>query len=169
MGRRNIQGGNKAKAMARSSGYQSNELRKKEGEEEEYAIVTAVSGSGRFRVTSENKKNYVAILPGSMRGSKKRNNHVQLESIILINNRSTWQTVKDLAHVDIAHVYSSNHINELGLKKVFESQLNSNFKNGRDELAIDFQNTTPETEDDKNLTTTLVTLTEENDVDLDLI
>lgn len=168
MGRRNIQGGNKAKAMARSSGYQSNELRKKESEEEEYAIVTAVSGSGRFRVTSENKKNYVAILPGSMRGSKKRNNHVQLESIILINNRSTWQTVKDLAHVDIAHVYSSNHINELGLKKVFESQLNAISKSGRDDLSIDFQNITPDTEDNSNKVIVLEK-TEENDVDLDLI
>ena len=168
MGRRNIQGGNKAKAMARSSGYRSNELRKKEGEEEEYAIVTAVSGNGRFRVISEDKKNYVAILPGSMRGNKKRNNHVQLESIILINNRSTWQTVKELAPVDITHVYSVNHINELGLKKVFESQLNAISKSGRDDLSIDFQNITPDTEDNSNKVIVLEK-TEENDVDLDLI
>lgn len=119
MGRRNLQGGNKAKAMARSSGFQDRQLRKAEGPEEEYAIVTAVSGNGRFRLTSENQKDYIGILPGSMRGSKKRNNYVAQKSIVLVNNRSSWQTQKALSQVDIVHVYSSNHINELRLDSKF--------------------------------------------------
>lgn len=146
MGRRNVQGGNKAKAMARSSGFQNKQLRKAEGPEEEYAIVTAVSGNGRFRLTGENQKDYIGILPGSMRGSKKRNNYVAQKSIVLVNNRSSWQTQKALSQVDIVHVYSSNHINELRLDSKFTGILDM-FQNNN-EIAnndtIVFQNNAEE-------------------------
>ena len=132
MGRRNVQGGNKTKAMARNSGKPAyeKEVRTPQSQEEEYAIITAVSGNGRFRITSENKKNYVGILPGSMRGNKKRNNYVELNSIVLINNRMSWQTYKNMCPVDIEHVYSPNHIQELKLHEKFQEQLTEHFQKG---------------------------------------
>ena len=127
---RNFQGGNKTKAMARNSSRQANELRVPSNEEEEYGIITAVNGNGRFRITSENKKNYIGILPGSMRGNKKRNNYVELNSIILLNNRSSWQTIKELSQADIVHVYSHGHIHELKLHEKFQTQLNEHLNKG---------------------------------------
>lgn len=127
---RNFQGGNKTKAMARNSGRQDREIRVPQTEEEEYGIVTAVSGNGRFRITSENKKPYIGVLPGSMRGNKKRRNYVELNSIVLIDNRSSWQTVKELSPADIVHVYSSNHVQELKLHEKFQEQLTEHFNKG---------------------------------------
>jgi translation initiation factor IF-1 len=130
MGRRNVQGGNKTKTMARtSSSFTSNKIRIPESEEEEYAVVVAVSGNGRFRIQTEGKKKHMGVLPGSMKGHKKRNNFVQLNSIVLINNRSSWQTVKDECTVDIEHIYSANHIAELGLTQMFQKQLIDNHSN----------------------------------------
>ena len=123
MGRRNVQGGNKTKTMARNTTYVSNKIRVPEGAEEEYAVVVAVCGNGRFRIQTEAKKNHMGVLPGSMKGHKKRNNYVQLNSILLINNRSSWQTIKEESTVDIEHIYSANHISELGLATVFQTQL----------------------------------------------
>ena len=130
MGRRNLQGGNKTKSMARNSGVLEREIRVPQTEEEEYGIVTAVSGNGRFRITSENKKSYIGILPGSMKGNKKRKNYVELNSIVLIDNRSSWQTAKELSQADIVHVYSSNHVQELKLHEKFQEQLTEHFNKG---------------------------------------
>lgn len=119
MGRKNLQGGNKTKAM-KNYRDDDREIRTIQSEqEEEYAIVTAVCGNGRFKVTSANQNSYTAILPGSMRGSKKRKFYVELNSILLINNRSSWQTVKPNSTVDIQHVYSQNHISHLKLQNLF--------------------------------------------------
>ena len=123
MGRRNVQGGNKTKTMARNTTYVSNKIRIPEGPEEEYAVVVAVCGNGRFRIQTEAKKTHMGVLPGSMKGHKKRNNYVQLNSILLINNRSSWQTIKEESTVDIEHIYTANHIAELGLSTMFQSQL----------------------------------------------
>ena len=122
MGRRYFQGGNKTKAM-KNYRDDDREIRTIQSDEEEYAIVTAVCGNGRFKVTSQNNHNYMAVLPGSMRGSKKRNYYVELNSIILINNRSSWQTIKPNSTVDITHVYSQNHISHLKLFTYFNTQL----------------------------------------------
>ena len=131
MGRRNVQGGNKTKTMARNTSYTSNKIRVPESAEEEYAIVTAVCGNGRFRVKTEAEKLHRGVLPGSMKGHKKRNNYVQLNSLILINNRSSWQTIKEESTVDIEHIYSPNHIAELGLTTKFQKQLISQKVNGQ--------------------------------------
>ena len=125
MGRRNFQGGNKTKAMKKGSSVEDTEIITIQTEEHEYAIVTAVCGNGRFKVTSHKKNNYTAILPGSMRGSKKRNYYVEMNSILLINNRSSWQTIKPNATVDILHVYSQNHISHLKLYQYFHTQSNT--------------------------------------------
>ena len=130
MGRRNVQGGNKTKSMARNSGRPEKDILVPETEEEEYGIVTAISGNGRFRITSENKKTYIGVLPGSMRGNKKRRNYVELNSIVLIDNRSSWQTAKQLSPADIVHVYSSNHVQELKLHEKFQEQLTEHFNKG---------------------------------------
>ena len=120
MGKRNLQGGNKTKAMAKSTTpYERTGTRTPQSEEEKYAIVKSVSGSGRFRLLSADKKLYVGILPGSMRGHKKRNYYVGLDTIVLINDRSSWQTIKDNSHADIVHVYSPNEINRLDLFSFF--------------------------------------------------
>lgn len=122
MGRRNLQGGNKTKAMAKSGSYQKRETRIPETEEEKYAIVTSVSGNGRFRVSTEDKTDHVAILPGSMRGHKKRNNYVGLGSFVLINNRSSWQTIKANSQADIVNVYDANEVERLGLIYMFQEK-----------------------------------------------
>ena len=129
MGKRNLQGGNKTKAMAKSSTpYERTATRTPQSQEEKYAIVKSVSGSGRFRVLSADKKLYVGILPGSMRGHKKRNYYVGLDTIVLINDRSSWQTIKDNSHADIVHVYTPHEINRLDLFSFFlePGKLNDN-------------------------------------------
>ena len=120
MGKRNLQGGNKTKAMAKSTTpYEKTATRTPQSQEEKYAIVKSVSGSGRFRLLSADKKLYVGILPGSMRGHKKRNYYVGLDTIVLINDRSSWQTIKDNSHADIVHVYTPHEINRLDLFSFF--------------------------------------------------
>ena len=120
MGRRNLQGGSKTKSMARKATYGTSSTRITESDEEKYAIVKSVSGNGRFRVTTSDKKTHVAILPGSMRGHKKRHNYVGLDSIVLINDRSSWQTVKDNSTADIVHVYNPADVERLELKLLFQ-------------------------------------------------
>ena len=145
MGRRNVQGGNKTKTMARNTTYVSNKIRIPEGSEEEFAVVTAVCGNGRFRIKTEADKVHMGVLPGSMKGHKKRNNFVQLNSIILINNRSSWQTIKEESTVDIEHIYSPNHIAELGLTAMFQKQLLSQQTNSNtagDNVFVTFSTST---------------------------
>ena len=98
--------------------------------------------SGLANLLNENKKQYVGILPGSMRGNKKRNNYVELNSVVLINNRSSWQTAKEMSQADIVHVYSSMHIRELKLHEKFQEQLNKHNNNGSilDKNYITFDN-----------------------------
>lgn len=144
MGRKNIQGGNKTKGMARNRNYNNKATRIPESEEEEYAIVTSVSGNGRFRVQTQKKINYTGVLPGSMRGHKKRNNYVQLHSIILINNRSSWQTMKEGSPVDILNIYNDQELDELDLKEAFKDHLYSGFNRATkllDDSVVQFQNT----------------------------
>ena len=123
MGKRNMQGGNKTKAMAKSTPYEKSASRIPLSQEEKYGIIKSVSGSGRFRVLSPDNKLYVGILPGSMRGHKKRNNYVGLDTIVLINDRSSWQTIKDNSHADIVYVYTYAEINRLHLHSLFQGDI----------------------------------------------
>ena len=166
MGKKNVQGGNKTKAMARKTPYENSGSRTPQSEEEKYGIIKSVSGSGRFRVVTSDKKTYVGILPGSMRGHKKRNNYVGLDTIVLINDRSSWQTVKDNSHADIIHVYTASEQDRLELPGLFQE------KNSGDNKIFQFQ-------DDANIQqsidTKIITFTEEEDdkkeevVDFDFI
>jgi initiation factor 1A len=122
MGKRNMQGGNKTKAMAKSTPYERSGTRTPQSEEEKYGIIKSVSGSGRFRVQCADKKAYVGILPGSMRGHKKRNNYVGLDTIVLINDRSSWQTIKENSHADIVYVYTASEQNRLDLMSLFQQE-----------------------------------------------
>ena len=119
---KNVQGGNKTKGMARKTPYENNGNRIPQTEEEKYGIIKSVSGNGRFRVETSDKKTYVGILPGSLRGHKKRNNYVGLDTIVLINDRSSWQTVKDNSHADIIHVYSAGEQTRLDLNMLFQEK-----------------------------------------------
>ena len=119
---KNVQGGNKTKGMARKTPYEKSGNRIPQTVEEKYGIIKSVSGSGRFRVEASDKKIYVGILPGSLRGHKKRNNYVGLDSIVLINDRSSWQTVKENSHADIIHVYSACEQNRLDLPLLFQEK-----------------------------------------------
>lgn len=160
MGRRNLQGGSKTKSMARKTTYEKSSTRVIESEEEKYAIVKAVSGNGRFRVETSEKKTHVGILPGSMRGHKKRHNYVGLDSILLINDRSSWQTIKDNSPADIVHVYSTSDVERLKLKPLFqESVVDSNITfstnpiNAIPESAkvVDFDDSITEQEEELNI------------------
>ena len=121
MGRRNLQGGSKTKSMARkdATDYTDNIIIPTT-EEEKYAIVTAVLGNGRFAISTLEKKEHIAILPGAMRGAKKRKFFVTLHSIILINDRSSWQTIKHRSHADIIHIYSEQQCQLIRLNEQFD-------------------------------------------------
>ena len=121
MGRRNLQGGSKTKSMARKDGtdYTDNIIIPST-DEEKYAIVTAVLGNGRFAISTLENKEHIAILPGAMRGAKKRKFFVMLHSIILINDRSSWQTLKHRSHADIIHIYSEQQCQLIRLNERFD-------------------------------------------------
>ena len=137
---KNVQGGKKAKSMARKSSGLNNDLPVIVSTEEEYVIVTSVSGNGRFRVTNDKGIVYVAVVPGSMRGRKKRNNYVETNSFLLINNRSSWQTLKPLAHVDVEYVYSKSEAQQLGLYDKFNEFIRSQTFDRNDNSSIQFSN-----------------------------
>lgn len=121
MGRRNLQGGSKTKSMARKDATDSTDnIIIPTTEEEKYAIVTAVLGNGRFAISTLEKKEHIAILPGAMRGAKKRKFFVTLHSIILINDRSSWQTIKHRSHADIIHIYSEQQCQLIRLNEQFD-------------------------------------------------
>ena len=142
---KNIQGGKKAKSMARKSGNHNTDLPVVVSPEEEYVIVAAVSGNGRFRVTNEKGVVYVAVVPGSMRGRKKRNNYVETNSFLLINNRSSWQTLKPLAHVDVEYVYSKSEAQQLRLFDKFNEMIRSQMiHSNHDNADIQFSNNVEE-------------------------
>lgn len=105
MGKKNIQGGNKTKAMARKTTYDNAGTRVPLTPEEKYGIITSVCGSGRFQILSLDNLKFLGILPGSMRGHKKRNHYVALHDLVLFNDRTSWQTIKLNSHADILHVY----------------------------------------------------------------
>ena len=165
MGRRNLQGGNKTKAMARNDSYQKRETRIPETEEEKYAIVISVSGNGRFRVSTEDKTEHVAILPGSLRGHKKRNNYVGLGSFVLINNRSSWQTIKANSQADIVNVYDANEVERLGLIYMFqEKTTDNNVSFNMDDIMPSYE----EQEDEEEILETIPEH-ENGDIDFDAI
>lgn len=137
---KNVQGGKKAKSMARKISGLNNDLPVVVSTEEEYAIVASVSGNGRFRVTNDKGIVYVAVVPGSMRGRKKRNNYVETNSFLLINNRSSWQTLKPLAHVDVEYVYSKSQAQQLGLYDKFNEFIRSQTFDRNDNSSIQFSN-----------------------------
>jgi hypothetical protein len=144
---KNVQGGKKAKSMARKSSSLNNDLPVVVSTEEEYVIVTSVSGNGRFRVTNDKGIVYVAVVPGSMRGRKKRNNYVETNSFLLINNRSSWQTLKPLAHVDVEYVYSKSQAQQLGLYDKFNEFIRSQMFDQNDNSSIQFSNNIEESVD----------------------
>jgi hypothetical protein len=142
---KNIQGGKKAKSMARQNGNQNIDLPVVVSTEEEYVIVNSVSGNGRFRVTNEKGVVYVAVVPGSMRGRKKRNNYVETNSFLLINNRSSWQTLKPLAHVDVEYVYSKPQAQQLRLFDKFSEMIRSQMMHSNhDNSDVQFSNNVEE-------------------------
>ena len=121
MGRRNLQGGSKTKSMARKGGQDcTDNIIIPSTDEEKYAIVTAVLGNGRFAISTLENKEHIAILPGAMRGAKKRKNFVMLHSIILINDRSSWQTIKHRSHADIILIYSEQQCQQIRLNERFD-------------------------------------------------
>lgn len=172
MGRRNIQGGNKAKGMARNRNNNNNEkLVTPQTSEQKYAIVVGVFGGGRFSIETDDGLKHIGILPGSMRGSKRRSNNVELNSMLLINDRSSWQTVKSNSHVDIEHVYSSKDIDYLKLNEKFQKILNQRiFQQKNIETDIIFDNTcNTEVHTDTNINSSVDVNEITGDIDLDLI
>lgn len=169
MGRRNIQGGSKTKAMARkTSDTNTGSLIVPSTSEEKYAVVTAVLGSGRFRIITNEKKEHIGIVPGSMRGSKKRNNYVELNSFVLVNDRSTWQTQKHNSPADIFHIYAKNHADQLNLRSMFaDNMVHSYGKLHMEDSLVAFENIEEVIENEKD--THEQVKFEDGDINLDLI
>lgn len=171
MGKKNVQGGNKTKALARKNTYDTADSRVPLHSEEKYGIIKSVSGSGRFRIESSDHKMYVGILPGSMRGHKKRNHYVALDSFVLFNDRTSWQTAKDNSHADIIHVYTHADAERLGLRDVFQTNDNKNSNCTHDNLIFQ-DGANCETPDDGIITVFPCTETQtvtETDIDFDFI
>jgi translation initiation factor 1A len=131
---KNTKGGNKAKSQGRK--YQNvqrvlnfEELRKVD--DQEYARVTAVSGSGRYKLICLDKTERLGI----SRGKINRNEKIVLGSIVLISKRD-FQDSK----CDILHTYDRDEVNFLLDKGEFTSEFIQQSNNSSsDSNSITFQ------------------------------
>jgi hypothetical protein len=108
MGKRNIQGGKKTKAMARYDSVDNSHFIHPNPPEQQIAIVTQVLGNSQFLATFHNMQTTIAVLPGKMKGKNKRNFLVQKFSFILIQLRTDMSLPYKIT--DILHIYPNHHL-----------------------------------------------------------
>lgn len=108
MGKRNIQGGKKTKAMARYDSADNNTaFVQPDPPNLQVALVTQVLGNSQFLATFHDKTTTIAILPGRMKGKNKRNFLVQKLSLLLLQLRNDMSN--PLKNTDIVHIYPNHH------------------------------------------------------------
>lgn len=102
-----------------------------------YAIVTKKFGNGRFSVRIPSKdKELIARLRGKFRrGSSKKDNLVDIDSVVLVSIRDFQESI-----VDIIHVYKHNEIRQLRKMGEFTEEIEdkSNDGNNEDDTPFDF-------------------------------
>jgi hypothetical protein len=111
MGKRNIQGGKKTKAMARHDSLDNSPQQPfihPDPPHQHIVVVTQVLGDSRFLASFHDNKTTIAVLPGKMKGKNKRYFFVQKYSLLLIQLR----TDVSLPHkiTDILHIYPNHHL-----------------------------------------------------------
>jgi hypothetical protein len=113
---KNTIGGKKGKMLANkrsgSGSVGNKKLRLSMNEDEKYVCVSAVYGSGMFKVIDNDNNEYRANLRGKMKGPNKRHNFVSLFSFLLVGIRSD---LSDLSICDILFVYDDHDILSLSL------------------------------------------------------
>jgi initiation factor 1A len=92
-------------------------------EETEYAIVTKKLGSGRFSVklNIENKEVMARLCGKFRKGSMKKNNMVDVGSIVLVGIREYEEGA-----VDIVYVYNAQEVRTLRKNKSIFFEINEN-------------------------------------------
>lgn len=118
-------------------------LRLKNPEEgEEYAVVTAKNGSGRFMVKLNDDSEALGRLCGKFRkGRNKRNNWVDVGTVVMVGLR-TWET-GEKNKVEIIHVYNDSEARKLRKREDFtvetkRDQLTGEVMDDEEDVAFDF-------------------------------
>jgi hypothetical protein len=113
---KNTIGGKKGKMLANkrsgSGSVGNKKLRLSMNEDEKYVCVSAVYGSGMFKVIDNDNNEYRANLRGKMKGPNKRHNFVSLFSFLLVGIRSD---LSDSSICDVLFVYDDHDILSLSL------------------------------------------------------
>ena len=114
---RNTKGGNKGKKIKRCR--QTNVVKKMRYAEEGemYARVTNRYGHGMAEVLCDDGKTRLLIIRKKFKGRNKRDNSVNLHSVLLVGRRE-YEVVseKKKEKVDLLYVYSQENINQLKKK-----------------------------------------------------
>jgi len=114
MGKRNIQGGKKTKAMARHDSADNSQHASfihPQTPDQHIAVVTQLLGNSQFLATLHDNQTTIAVLPGRMKGKNKRNFLVQKSSFILIQLRTDFS--RPSKHTDILHIYPNHHLSRI--------------------------------------------------------
>jgi len=111
MGKRNIQGGKKTKAMARYDSVDNTAFVQPDPPNLQIALVTQVLGNSQFLATFHDMTTTIAILPGRMKGKNKRNFLVQKFSLLLLQLRHDMSN--PTKNTDILHIYPNQHFSRI--------------------------------------------------------
>lgn len=111
MGKRNIQGGKKTKAMARYDSVDNTAFVQPDPPNLQIALVTQVLGNSQFLCTFHDMTTTIAILPGRMKGKNKRNFLVQKFSLLLLQLRHDMSN--PTKNTDIIHIYPNHHFTRI--------------------------------------------------------
>lgn len=122
---KNKKGGSGHKKMARKNVAPKNAYRRKlrvvEEEGEIYARITGISGGGHAVIMCSDKKVRTLVIRGKFRGRNKRDNTIQLNSIVIAGLRSVSMgevVTKKKEKADLLYVYNQHEMEEL--KKIPE-------------------------------------------------
>ena len=124
---KNKKGGSKHKKMARknvSNNYDNIKLVKSSNDLEQYACVTKLLGNGMAEVLCNDGKRRLLIIRGKFCGRNRRDNQINLGSLVLVGIRE-WEVrkKKKLPKVDLLYVYLKNQTNEIKNLKNFNKKI----------------------------------------------
>ncbi len=114
MPKKNTQGGCKFKSMARKDmgGKGDGKLLLSADPLEKYAMVTKMLGNGMFYAIDEAETQYLGHIRNKFRGKSKRQNMIEVGSIILLGLRE-WENPHKTG--DLIHIYDPHDIESLHL------------------------------------------------------
>jgi translation initiation factor IF-1 len=122
---KNMQGGSKTKGQARklSSSYSSRSAtRLSTNNLEIYACVVKHFGQGRCSVRTVDDKELLCIIRNKFKGRSRRNNTIEIGSIILAGLRE-WEGPDNYKNCDVLEVYDqedNNHLRSIPSTKIHQ-------------------------------------------------